>query len=166
MSLLSAGAFLFAGIVRTSQVIDYEETKQLEFTVIAYDSGVPQLTATAKVTVTVINVNDQDPRFEREQYNASIKENSPPGTRVIVVKATDDDEGPFGDVSYNLIGEHAADFNIGKSSSAEYMPSNYRVLMAIEVAYRVSSFDSLSPKTSPYLSTSSLARYCPRISAI
>lgn len=110
-------AFLLTGIVRTSQVIDYEETKQLEFTVIAYDSGVPQLSATAKVTVTVINVNDQDPKFEKEQYNASIKENSPPGTRVIVVKATDDDEGLFGDVSYNLIGEHAADFNIGKSES-------------------------------------------------
>ncbi|KYN32871.1 Cadherin-87A, partial [Trachymyrmex septentrionalis] len=101
------------GIVRTSQVIDYEETKQLEFTVVAYDSGVPQLSTTAKVTVTVINVNDQDPKFEKELYNASVKENSPPGTRVTVVKATDGDEGPFGDVSYSLIGEHAADFNIG-----------------------------------------------------
>ncbi|CAL1682791.1 unnamed protein product [Lasius platythorax] len=101
------------GIVRTSQVIDYEETKQLEFTVVAYDSGVPQLSAAAKVTVTVINVNDQDPKFEKELYNATVKENSPPGTRVIVVKATDGDEGPFGDVSYSLIGEHAADFNIG-----------------------------------------------------
>lgn len=105
---------LFTGIVRTSQVIDYEETKQLEFTVVAYDSGVPQLSATAKVIVTVINVNDQDPKFEKELYNASVKENSPPGTRVTVVKATDGDEGSFGDVSYSLIGEHAADFNIGK----------------------------------------------------
>ncbi|KAK1121482.1 hypothetical protein K0M31_010285 [Melipona bicolor] len=102
------------GIVRTSQVIDYEETKQLEFTVVAYDSGVPQLSATAKVIVTVINVNDQTPKFEQESYNASVKENSPPGTHVTVVKATDGDEGPFGEVSYNLIGDHAADFNIGK----------------------------------------------------
>ncbi|XP_076290426.1 cadherin 87A isoform X1 [Lasioglossum baleicum] len=101
------------GIVRTSQVIDYEETKQLEFQVIAYDSGVPQLTATAKVTVTIINVNDQDPKFEKELYNASVKENSPAGTHVTVVKATDGDEGLFGEVSYSLIGEHAADFNIG-----------------------------------------------------
>lgn len=120
--------FLLVGIVRTSQVIDYEETKQLEFTVIAFDSGVPQLSATAKVTVTVINVNDQDPKFEKELYNASIKENSPPGTRVIVVKATDNDEGSFGDVSYNLIGEHAADFNIGKLGEFMRTPSNHRVL--------------------------------------
>lgn len=102
------------GIVRTSQVIDYEETKQLEFTVIAYDSGVPQLSTTAKVIVTVINVNDQDPKFEKELYNASVKENSPPGTHVTTVKATDGDEGPFGEISYSLIGDHAADFNIGK----------------------------------------------------
>ncbi|XP_014205128.1 cadherin-87A [Copidosoma floridanum] len=101
------------GIVRTSQVIDFEETKQLEFTVFAYDTGVPQLKSSAKVAVTIINVNDEDPRFEKKSYNATVKENSPPGTRVTLVKAVDTDEGPFGEVTYSLIGEHAADFNIG-----------------------------------------------------
>lgn len=125
MKATSRIAHLFAGIVRTSQVIDYEETKQLEFTVIAYDSGVPQLSTTAKVTVTVINVNDQDPKFEKELYNATVKENSPPGTRVTVVKATDGDEGIFGDISYSLIGEHAAEFNIGNLTKANY----YTIIM-------------------------------------
>nr|OXU29140.1 hypothetical protein TSAR_006401 [Trichomalopsis sarcophagae] len=101
------------GIVRTSQIIDYEETKQLEFTVVAYDTGVPQLSTSAKVTVTIINVNDEDPKFEHKSYNATVKENSQPGTRVTVVKAIDADEGPFGEVTYSLIGEHASDFNIG-----------------------------------------------------
>ncbi|KAJ8670760.1 hypothetical protein QAD02_002019 [Eretmocerus hayati] len=101
------------GIVRTSQVIDFEETKQLEFTIVAYDTGVPQLSATAKVTVTIINVNDEDPKFQKEAYFATVKENSPPGTHVTIVKAVDADEGPFGDVTYSLIGEHASDFNIG-----------------------------------------------------
>ncbi|XP_034936764.1 cadherin-87A [Chelonus insularis] len=101
------------GIVRTSQIIDYEETKQLEFTVVVYDSGFPQLSASAKVTVNIINVNDQDPKFEKKSYKVSIKENSPPGTHVTVVKAIDGDEGVFGEVTYSLIGEHASDFNIG-----------------------------------------------------
>ena len=100
--------------MRTSQRIDYEETKQLEFTVVAYDSGVPQLSSFVKVTVTIINVNDQDPVFEKQSYNASVMENSPPGTHVTVVRALDVDEGPFGQVSYSLIGDHASDFNIGK----------------------------------------------------
>lgn len=101
------------GIVRTSQIINFEETKQLEFTVIAYDSGVPQLSSSAKVIVNIINVNDEDPKFKNESYHVSVKENSPPGTHVTIVKATDDDEGIFGNVRYSLIGEHAADFNIG-----------------------------------------------------
>ena len=79
----------------------------------AYDTGVPQLSSSAKVTVIIINVNDEDPKFEKESYKASVKENSQPGTRVTVVKAIDADEGPFGEVTYSLIGEHASDFNIG-----------------------------------------------------
>lgn len=75
----------------------------------------PQLSSAAKVTVTIVNVNDEDPKFEKQSYNATVEENSQPGTRVTVVKAVDKDEGPFGDVTYSLIGEHAADFNIGKS---------------------------------------------------
>ncbi|KAK0157779.1 hypothetical protein PV328_011474 [Microctonus aethiopoides] len=101
------------GIVRTSQIIDYEETKQLEFNVIAYDSGVPLLSSTAKVTVNIINVNDQDPKFDETSYHVSVKENSPPGEHVTIVHAYDKDEGIFGDVNYSLIGEHASDFNIG-----------------------------------------------------
>lgn len=94
-------------------MIDYEETKQLNFTVIAYDSGVPRLSSSARIIVTVINVNDQDPKFEKKSYSVTVEENSPPGTHVTVVKALDGDEGLFGQVSYSLIGEHASDFNIG-----------------------------------------------------
>lgn len=104
------------GIVRTSQVIDYEETKQLNFTIIAYDSGIPQLSSSAKIIVNIINVNDEDPVFEKESYSVSIKENSLPGTHVTTVKAIDNDEGIFGKVIYSLIGEHASDFNIDHDS--------------------------------------------------
>lgn len=85
----------------------------MNFTVVAYDSGVPPLSASAKIIVSIINVNDQDPKFEKNVYSASIKENSPAGTHVTVVKATDGDEGLFGQISYSLVGDHAADFNIG-----------------------------------------------------
>lgn len=95
-------------------MIDYEETKQLEFTVHAYDTGVPQLSAAAKVSVRIVNVNDNDPKFEMSAYNASIVENSPVGTKVATVKATDADEGAYGEITYSLTGEHASDFSIGQ----------------------------------------------------
>lgn len=105
------------GIVRTSQVIDFEETKQLEFTVVAFDSGVPQLSSSAMVSVAIININDEDPKFEQDLYNASVKENSASGAHITVVKALDADEGIFGKVAYSLTGEHASDFNIGETNS-------------------------------------------------
>lgn len=37
--------------------------KRLNFTVVAYDSGIPQKSAIAYVTVNVININDMDPVF-------------------------------------------------------------------------------------------------------
>jgi hypothetical protein len=50
-------------VVRTKKRIDYETVKKLNFTVVAYDSGVPQKSATAYVTVNIININDMDPVF-------------------------------------------------------------------------------------------------------
>jgi hypothetical protein len=52
-----------AGVVRTKKRIDYEAVKRLNFTVVAYDSGIPQKSATAYVTVNIININDMDPVF-------------------------------------------------------------------------------------------------------
>jgi hypothetical protein len=50
-------------VVRTKKRIDYETVNRLTFTVVAYDSGIPQKSATAYVTVNVININDMDPVF-------------------------------------------------------------------------------------------------------
>ncbi|GLV42165.1 Cadherin 87A, partial [Carabus blaptoides fortunei] len=99
-------------IVRIKKRIDYEETKYLNFSVIAYDSGIPQLSATANVNVTIENVNDMDPVFSQSSYEASVKENAPTGTHIITVNATDDDDGDFGKITFSLIGEHSTDFHI------------------------------------------------------
>lgn len=104
------------GIVQIRKQIDYEEIAELNFTIWAYDSGIPQLNASAAVLVRVINVNDNDPVFSAREYNASVSENSPNGTRIIVVSATDSDKGDFGEVTYNLTGEHSENFRIDPES--------------------------------------------------
>lgn len=45
-------------------------------------------------------------------YHATVPENSPQGTSVIEVKATDSDAGDFGVIRYSLIGERSLDFTI------------------------------------------------------
>lgn len=47
------------------QRIDFEKTPKLNFTLIAYDSGVPQFSSSAEFLVNIINVNDKDPVFNQ-----------------------------------------------------------------------------------------------------
>lgn len=64
------------------------------------------------VVVRIINVNDNDPVFLAKEYNASVSENSPNGTRVIAVVAEDKDAGSYGEITYSLIGQHSENFRI------------------------------------------------------
>ncbi|XP_071055461.1 cadherin-87A [Onthophagus taurus] len=104
------------GIVQIKKEIDYEKIKSLNFTVIASDTGVPQLNSSATVIVSVKNINDNDPIFSQNEYNVSINENSPVGTPILTVKATDLDADEFGVITYNLIGEHSENFVINPRS--------------------------------------------------
>ncbi|XP_045767509.1 cadherin-87A isoform X2 [Maniola jurtina] len=100
------------GVVKTIQRIDYEKVHSINFTLVAYDSGVPQLSTSAGVLVEVVNVNDEEPRFLAAEYTAVLVEHSEPGTVVLNVTAEDDDEGEFGKVTYSLSGEQSSQFNI------------------------------------------------------
>lgn len=100
------------GIVQIKKQIDYEKTKELSFTVMAFDTGIPQLNASAMVKVTILNINDNDPIFTSKEYSASIDENSPNGTFVIAVRATDNDADEYGEITYTLTGEHSENFVI------------------------------------------------------
>lgn len=105
------------GIVQIKKQIDYENTtSNINFTIVAFDTGIPQLNNTATVIVTVINLNDNDPIFATKQYNASIEENSLNGTFLVTVKATDLDADEFGKIQYKLTGEHSEHFNISSDS--------------------------------------------------
>lgn len=61
---------------------------------IAQDKGAPPQMATASVVITVQDVNDNDPVFNPKLYESVVTEDSPPGTPVTSVTATDADENP------------------------------------------------------------------------
>ncbi|KAJ1523428.1 hypothetical protein ONE63_001290 [Megalurothrips usitatus] len=137
------------GVVRTTRRIDFEENNTLNFTVVAYDSGAPPLSSTADVTVNVININDMDPVFAQSKYEAAVKENAPAGTVVVKVKATDKDDGIFGVVTYQLIGEHSNDFLIDRDSG-EITVAHPRVLdreATPEIVIQVMASDGAPPDT-------------------
>lgn len=74
-------------------------------TVTAKDHGypVPQ-SSTASVNITVSDVNDNAPRFDKFTYSAEVREDSDINTVVTVVHAVDDDEGLAGEIIYSITG--------------------------------------------------------------
>ncbi|XP_058505676.1 protocadherin gamma-C5-like [Solea solea] len=68
----------------------------------AMDGGNPVKSGTSKITITVLDINDNMPLFENPFYKISLQENSANGSFVITTKATDIDEGPNGEIEYSL----------------------------------------------------------------
>ena len=104
-----------AGVVTNKQRLDFESTPDFNLTVVAYDAGIPQMSSTAHVKVALRNVNDQSPVFGSKSYEARVLENSPVGTTVLTVSASDGDAGSFGLITYSLTGVNAKYFTIDAS---------------------------------------------------
>ncbi|XP_029959695.1 protocadherin gamma-C5-like isoform X12 [Salarias fasciatus] len=68
----------------------------------ALDGGNPVKTGTSKITITVLDFNDNVPLFENDSYKVAVKENAANGSFVIATKATDIDEGLNGEIEYSL----------------------------------------------------------------
>ena len=52
--------------------------------------------------VKVMDINDHYPVFFPSTYSTEIQENTSPGTDILQVSATDDDDGYFGDITYRI----------------------------------------------------------------
>ncbi|CAL8113890.1 unnamed protein product [Orchesella dallaii] len=79
------------GEIKVAGRLDFEDKPIYNFTVVVADSGVPQLSSTATIMVSLLNINDNDPTFNQTEYEASIPENAQEGTYVTTVFATDPD---------------------------------------------------------------------------
>ncbi|XP_060035653.1 protocadherin beta-13-like isoform X4 [Erinaceus europaeus] len=84
------------------KALDREEEAELRLTLTAQDGGSPPRSGTTQVYIKVMDVNDNAPKFEQPLYRVQIHEDSPIGSLVTTVVATDVDIGINGEVSYSL----------------------------------------------------------------
>ncbi|XP_049642846.1 protocadherin beta-8-like [Suncus etruscus] len=82
--------------------LDREEEPELRLILTAQDGGSPPRTGTAQVYIEVLDINDNAPVFEQSLYRVKIPENSPIGSLIVTVSATDIDLGFNGEISYSL----------------------------------------------------------------
>ncbi|KAB5550105.1 hypothetical protein PHYPO_G00049870 [Pangasianodon hypophthalmus] len=109
------------GEIRIFLPLDRERTDRYILNLTLYDLGQPQRSAWHLLTVYVEDANDNAPQFlQGNGYRARIPENTPIGTEVIQVEATDKDQGSNGEIQYSLL-TSTSQFGINSSSGIVYV---------------------------------------------
>ncbi|XP_069130300.1 protocadherin Fat 1-like isoform X3 [Argopecten irradians] len=68
----------------------------------ATDSGIPPKSMRTTIHVDILDINDNKPLFEKDQYEASVEELFPIGTSVLYLKAMDKDFGRNSEIAYAI----------------------------------------------------------------
>uniref|UniRef100_A0A8D1G266 Cadherin domain-containing protein n=1 Tax=Sus scrofa TaxID=9823 RepID=A0A8D1G266_PIG len=92
-----------SGLLTTTHPLDYEIKTQHVLTLLALDDGMPTLSSSQTLTITVLDVNDEAPVFKQHLYEASVKENENPGEFVTRVEAVDRDSGVNAKLQYEIM---------------------------------------------------------------
>ncbi|KAM7042534.1 uncharacterized protein M8220_007705 [Acridotheres tristis] len=92
-----------SGAISLLQSLDYEEGDSYELEVQAHDGG--GLSDTAKLSITVTDVNDNAPELTVSSALTEISEDAPSGTVVALLHVRDGDSGANGEVRCSLDGD-------------------------------------------------------------
>ncbi|XP_075397816.1 protocadherin beta-13-like [Tenrec ecaudatus] len=84
------------------KALDREVEPGLRLTLTAQDGGSPPRSGTVQVHIEVVDTNDNAPEFEQPLYRVQVPEDSPIGSLIVRVSATDIDTGANGEISYSL----------------------------------------------------------------
>ncbi|XP_052011313.1 protocadherin gamma-B1 isoform X25 [Apodemus sylvaticus] len=83
--------------------LDREHQSSHHLILTAMDGGDPPLSSTTQIWIKVTDANDNAPVFSQDTYKVSLRENMPPGTLVLQVTATDQDERIHGEITYAFL---------------------------------------------------------------
>uniref|UniRef100_A0A8B9GW41 Protocadherin 2 alpha c n=1 Tax=Astyanax mexicanus TaxID=7994 RepID=A0A8B9GW41_ASTMX len=81
--------------------LDRENAREHELQLKAVDGGSPPKSGSLNITITVLDINDNQPMCSEDMYSISIHENVRVGTNILRVNATDPDDGRNGQVEYS-----------------------------------------------------------------
>nr|DBA30681.1 TPA: hypothetical protein GDO54_006636 [Pyxicephalus adspersus] len=103
------------------KALDREAQNIHEFILTAMDGGNPVKSGTALIKITITDANDNVPMFSQNVYKVSVNENVPNNSTVIIVEATDKDEGTNAQITYSFSKSsenihHTGMFNINSTN--------------------------------------------------
>ncbi|XP_073505797.1 protocadherin gamma-C5-like isoform X22 [Phyllobates terribilis] len=84
------------------KVLDREERQEHNLILTAIDGGEPARSGTCRITIAVLDINDNPPVFNQSVYKISIKENLPLKTVILTLNVTDQDDGTNGEIQFSF----------------------------------------------------------------
>uniref|UniRef100_A0AAR2M2I0 Cadherin EGF LAG seven-pass G-type receptor 1 n=2 Tax=Pygocentrus nattereri TaxID=42514 RepID=A0AAR2M2I0_PYGNA len=93
----------YSGIIRSARKLDRENVATYNLKAFAVDKGVPPLKAAVDIQVTVLDINDNAPVFEKDELYVYVEENSAVGSTLARISATDPDEGTNAQILYQIV---------------------------------------------------------------
>ena len=133
---------MHSGVLSVASPLDREKIAQYTLNISATDCGLPRKTTLTTIHVSIIDVNDNSPVFQKERYEVALMENTTRGQTVLILNATDRDEGDNGLISYQLVNDFGGKFRIdakmGRLSIASVLDYEEQQRYDIEVQ----AFDS------------------------
>ncbi|KAL0273341.1 UNVERIFIED_CONTAM: hypothetical protein PYX00_006035 [Menopon gallinae] len=100
--------------------LDRERVDEYLLNVTVYDLGKPQKSSSRILPITILDVNDNPPRFEKSVASFRVSENASNGTAIFRVNATDRDLGDNGKVTYSLVTD-TNDFEVDPSQGVVFV---------------------------------------------
>ncbi|CAK1577864.1 unnamed protein product [Parnassius mnemosyne] len=104
------------GELKVIGYLDRERESEYYLNVTVYDLGVPQRSSSRLLPVTVLDVNDNPPRFEKTLASFRVTENAINGTAIFRANATDRDAGDFSHITYSLSGAGEGEFCVERET--------------------------------------------------
>ncbi|VDM53258.1 unnamed protein product [Angiostrongylus costaricensis] len=122
-----------SGTLRVNSKLDREQHSIIELRVFARDRGKPLLTSTCLITIILTDVNDNAPIFDQSSYDLYIAENSPIGSTVGTIMASDPDEGENARIQFKIFG--GTDAKLFGLETNDNQPEVVKILTRSEFDY-------------------------------
>ncbi|KAK0418580.1 hypothetical protein QR680_013653 [Steinernema hermaphroditum] len=105
------------GELKLAEELDFETRRSYSFQVVAFDHGTPSKESTVTVGITVADANDNSPFFDIDHYVGVLRTSEAVGTKIVRVKAEDEDLEDYGRLLYRILSAPVGLFDIDGDGS-------------------------------------------------
>ncbi|XP_075066097.1 protocadherin gamma-B4-like isoform X44 [Mixophyes fleayi] len=140
--------------LETAGPLDRETNSTYNITIIAEDEGSPPMVTKKMIYITISDVNDNPPVFDKSIYVSYIPEHTPAGTSVHSVHASDPDDRKNAQIVYSIVNTNidnipvSSFISINSMTGVIYAQRSFDYEQLREFQFQVMAKDSGSPPLS------------------